>query len=175
MIYAIDKDDYISLGPLLNKDSLNDVPYHPDIWWTSRPGHISPLAYAVGQDSKKCIGLLLHNGANPDGWDSFRDMTALGIAVFHRKNDVAKILINYGAKTTGINMYDGESLVCWLTPELNLVREEYIKWKLQNYNTALLILCAKIYNCSQTFDKIDYNVVIKIAKYLRLACHKTDD
>lgn len=174
MIHAIDEDDVEALEPLINNDSLNDIPYHHEVWWTSRPNHIAPIAYAASKNSLKCVKFLLSKGAYPDGWDSFSDLTALGIAVHNRYTDVAKCLINNGAKITEFDMWDGETLVCILTQDLQVIRDEYIEWKKRNYKATLLLLCARKYHKSGTLEIVDNNVVSKISRYVYFAVHKTN-
>ena len=170
MIHAINKDDEMLLETFLDEDSLNDIPYHEEFWWTSRPNHVSPIAYAAKQNSSKCVHLLLSKGANPDGWDAFTDMTALGIACYHRHTDIAKNLINYGAEKTGLDWND--NVECNLSQDLQVIRDEYIEWKNINRKIAILLLCAKKYKESDVLSAVDKNIVIKIAKYVKFCRHR---
>ena len=173
MIKAIQNDDPVALEPLLNEHSINDVPYEPEFWWTSRSGYVSPIAYAAGQNSIKCVKLLLSKGAIPDGWDSFTDLTALGICQYRGYIDIGKELINYGAQKTGFSLDCNFTVECRLTPELQSVRDEYIQWKKRNEKIAIMLLCAKKHHKSYILDIIDMNIVQKIAKYVKFDCHRT--
>lgn len=184
MIKAITNDDPLSLKLFLTRESVNVMPKHECnvdcevdrsiciLWWAARDT-VTPIAYAAKMNSKKCLDLLLSKGADPDGWDSLLDMTALGIAVCNRFNDIATTLINYGAKTTRLSWIDGHTPVCILTPELEIVRNEYIKWKQCNYKTILQLLCAKKYDKCNILHPVDKYIVIKICKYVLFDSHKT--
>lgn len=57
---------------------------------------MTPLAYAARSGLKDALHYLLSNGANPD-IKTFRDMTALLLAVNHERRELALMLLEFGA------------------------------------------------------------------------------
>ncbi len=65
---------------------------------------ISDLAYAVKQNSKEMVELLLEKGTHPDACSSHQD-SALEVAAFYDRTDIAKLLIEKGAEATDDALY----------------------------------------------------------------------